>query len=921
MRILPEGFWQNMTAFQQWETDLIHKLVTRQVSTFETISLVLTVFLWPVFIFGLVLLLIQGFKHSGELIRAVASRVVPRKYLPHDEMTFLELSFPANTSKSSYATEQFYTLIHTLARQKTFLQKLIKHRKNYSLEIVSTKSSGIRYILVAPSAEADIIKRSLLSYLPGIKIKEVEDTVEKYIKEHSLLDVAELKLSRHFALSLQDLKTLSKHDPISYITGVMTKLNAGELVAFQLVATPVLSQIHTSETQEMNNLRSKMYKQEPLNDYLRKKTIPLISIPVFFFKAIIKVIDFTMMFTLSMIAAGVDSSGKSVPFLQPTPVKINVQEILNPYEQDLRVAVKEKIDQPLFETSIRFLVISEDEEEISNRISGFLASFGPFATPYQSLTAKGALFNKLGGTIKRRLSYFVSRMVTRGFASDNPILSASEISDIYHFPYSDTTKTEDIVKVYSKDLPAPLSLKKGDELDVVFGVNSYGGKETDIGLTDETRDKHVFIVGATGSGKSTVLFNMASCDIQKGRGVAVIDPHGDLAEDLISTVPFKRLNEFVYINPFDLKYPVGINLLELPEGLDEDELELEKELVCESVITIFRRVFTKEDNIDAHRIEYILRNTIYTAFTVNDRTIFTIYNLLNDPDYRKGVLATLSDENLQNFWKNEFGKAGNFQIVKMVSGVTAKVGRFLFSPTARRILEQKHSTINFDEILSQKKILICNLAEGKLGEDTSQILGMAIISKIQQAAQRRVRQDITTRIPFYLYIDEFQNFATSAFTKILSGGRKFGLRITIAEQSTSQQKDKDIVNIILANIGTVICFRTAGLHDEQYMLNQFSPYIEKGELANLPRYCFYMKISAVEPEEPFSGKTLKMDLGKDPARIKKFTEASRKNYATVYEKPVVKKVIPKVNKDENNTVKAKPKSKVKKDLPENRSRN
>ncbi len=793
-----------MTAFEQWEADLAHKLVTNRVTPLETITLVLTVFLWPVFIFIAVVLLLKVFKNFGHLFPQLVGQVVPEKYLPNEDNVFLELSFPSDTSKSSYATEQLYTLVHTLARQKNFLQRLTKYKKHYSLEIVSTKSEGIRYVLVAPSFEADIIKRSLLSYLPGIKIREVNDYLEKLVSPESLLNVVELKLSNHFALSLQDQKTLSKHDPISYITGVMTKLSPGELVSYQVVTTPVLSQIHTSQTQEMHALRSKMYKQEPLNQYLQNGVPVLISLPFLLIKAVGKVFGFAIMVTYSMAVGAVDTSGKSVPFLQPAAIKVEPSEIYNPYEQELRTVVKEKIDQNLFETSIRLLVVSRDKEDISKRISGFLAAFGPFASPYQSLVAKGSMFK--GRSTKKRLLDFQDRVVSKGLGTDNPLLSASEISDIYHFPYSDTTKTEDIVKVYSKDLPAPLSLKRGEELDVVFGVNNYGGKETDIGLTDETRDKHVFIAGATGSGKSTVLFNMAKGDIQKGRGVAVIDPHGDLAEDLLTTVPAKRINDFVYINPFDLKFPVGINLLELPEGLDEDELELEKELVCESVITIFRRVFTKEDNIDAHRIEYILRNTIYTAFTVKGRTIFTIYDLLNNPDYRKTVLASLSDENLQNFWKNEFGKAGNFQIVKMVSGVTAKVGRFLFSPTARRILEQKHSTINFDEILAQKKILICNLAEGKLGEDTSQILGMAIISKIQQAAQRRVRQDISTRTPFYLYIDEFQNFATTAFTKILSGGRKFGLRITIAEQSTSQQKDKDIVNIILANVGTVTSF-------------------------------------------------------------------------------------------------------------------
>ena len=310
-----------------------------------------------------------------------------------------------------------------------------------------------------------------------------------------------------------------------------------------------------------------------------------------------------------------------------------------------------------------------------------------------------------------------------------------------------------------------------------LGKIPYGNVTTDIGLTDEDRSRHVYIIGQTGSGKSTIMYHMAHDDIQKGRGVALVDPHGDLAEELVELVPEERINDLIYFNPFDVKHPVGINLLELTPTHDEDDLELEKELVCESAISIFRKVFSKDDNVDAHRIEYILRNTIYTAFTVPDATIFKVYDLLNDPIFQKTVTAKLEDENLVHFWKNEFGRAGNYQVVKMVSGVTARVGRFLFSPTAKRLLEQPHSTINFDDILASGKILLCNLAEGKLGEDTSQLLGTTAIAKIQQAAHCRARIHSTERSPFYLFIDEFQNFATAPFTKLLSGGRKFGLRI------------------------------------------------------------------------------------------------------------------------------------------------
>ena len=441
------------------------------------------------------------------------------------------------------------------------------------------------------------------------------------------------------------------------------------------------------------------------------------------------------------------------------------------------------------------------------------------------------------------------------------------------------------MKSHSQDLPAPLSLKNNNDLDVVFGANNYGGVAAEIGLTNNDRSRHVYLIGQTGSGKSTIIHHMASDDIKKGRGLAVIDPHGDLAEGLLEAVPPARVNNLIYLNPFDIKYPIGINLLELTPNLSEDDLELEKELVCESVISIFRRVFRKDENVDAHRIEYILRNAIYTAFTVPNPTIFIVYSLLTDPEYRKKIVRNLSDENLTNFWKNEFGKAGDYQVVKMVSGVTAKVGRFLFSPIIKRILEQPHSTINFDEIVDQGKILICNLAEGKLGEDTSQLLGTTIIAKIHLTMTRRAQVASKERRPFYLFVDEFQNFATSSFTKLLSGGRKYGLHITIAEQSTAQQDDRNIVNVILANVGTVICFRTASPIDEDLMLAQFAPIVIQGDIANLPRHHFYIKLAALEPQDTFSGVTFPIPTQNNHEKQERLIETSRKNYAITYVKP------------------------------------
>ena len=221
------------------------------------------------------------------------------------------------------------------------------------------------------------------------------------------------------------------------------------------------------------------------------------------------------------------------------------------------------------------------------------------------------------------------------------ILSATEVSDLYHFPFTTTTKTEDLLKQHSKELPAPLSLKKSQHLDTVFAENMYGGNITPIGLSEDERRRHVYILGATGTGKSTMLLSMIKQDIDNNKGLAVIDPHGDLTDQIISVIPKERIKDVVYFNPDDISYPMGINLLELTPDLDSEDAIREKEFIAESIISVFHKIYT--DKYSGPRMEYILRNTIHTAFTVPDATLFTIYKLLINTSYRKSVTKNLAD--------------------------------------------------------------------------------------------------------------------------------------------------------------------------------------------------------------------------------------------------------------------------------------
>jgi hypothetical protein len=554
--------------------------------------------------------------------------------------------------------------------------------------------------------------------------------------------------------------------------------------------------------------------------------------------------------------------------------------VLGAFEQELAESVNDKVRQQLYRVSIRAVVIMQDDGARSQRIEGLKSAMGVLSIPgYQALKAR---HDFLKPYMQRYRAYMLHHRLISLRSSKASILSASELATMYHFPASVAHKTENVVTSHSRTLPATIDLKRhadNDELAVVLGQNSYHGSLTNIGLTSAERERHLYVVGGTGNGKTTMLEYSIVQDIQNGKGVAVIDPHGDMAKKLLKYIPADRIDDVIYLNPQDADYPIGINLLEVPSNLSGSELEMEKDRVTEAVVSVLRKLFSENDT-GGHRIEYVLRNTIHTAMTVEDATIFTILRLLTESAYRKKVIRTLEDDDLKTFWKEELGKAGEMQRVKMSSGVTNKIGRFRRSVAAERILSQPKSTIDFDDIINSGKILICNLSK-RMGEDTSSMFGTALLAKLQIAAWRREEMEPEDRRPFYVYVDEFQNFATMPFLEMLSESRKYRLFMTMAEQSTAQQEKQQMVETILANVGAIVCFRSGSPADERYMLPFFTPYIDEGEIYSLPAYNFYIRIAGVNPQEPMSGQTIVLEGGNKEA-AEKVRDASRANYATKY---------------------------------------
>ncbi len=804
------------------------------------------------------------------------------------ETTLLELTPPISSAKTAKSTQELFRAVHSLCATQSYEDHFLHRKQLISFEVVSSRYQGIRFLVRLPERNIASFQQTMVAYLPEVQFRQVEDYLDEPTatpsKDNHYIVLKEFKQARSFVFPLRTQKSLTSHDPIDYVTASMTKPKPGELMIMQLVLSSYRSH------RAMRIRRKLAQGKDPKLLELTSQNI--ISLMANVFTLLSTAFVEALEFTLGRFTDNPPPLSRYKRMSTGSSLWVN---------QPIRDRILGKLSEPLFYADLRGYVVVNNRRRAEEQFSSLTSALASFTDHgYQQLVSTEGLFppflwhllkpldsSSVGRAYHRFcLSKFTLRLPSL-FTSNSCVLSASEVAGLYHFPYGQTGKIENVVANLSRTLPASVALKRNADtagFDIILGSNQHHGTTTPIGLTLAERERHIYIIGGTGNGKTTMLLYGVVQDMKNGKGLAVVDPHGDFAETILKHVPEDRINDVIYVNPIDLSYPIGLNLLELPVGLSEDEILIEKDLVTESVISVFRKIFS-DDDTGGHRIEYILRNTIHTAFTVPNATVFTVFKLLTDPVYRRSVTYKLDEGDLKNFWKNELGKAGNFQRVKMSQGVTAKIGRFRFNESAKRMLEQPRSTIDFEDIINSGKILICNFSKGNLGEDTSSLFGVTTLAKLQLAALRRARTDQTNRRPFYVYVDEFQNFATMSFVQLLSEARKYKLFLTMAEQSTSQQEEQRMVNIILANVGTVVCFRSGSPADEQFVLPLFRPYINQGEIASLPAFNFYMRIAALQTQEPLSGETLLLDDDGNKKIMNRVMAASRKRYAIEYIAP------------------------------------
>lgn len=407
-----------------------------------------------------------------------------------------------------------------------------------------------------------------------------------------------------------------------------------------------------------------------------------------------------------------------------------------------------------------------------------------------------------------------------------------------------------------------------DEI-VLIGETNFRNQKRRFGIKRDDRRRHVYFIGKTGMGKSTVMENMIVQDIVAGRGVAVVDPHGDLVEKVLDFIPSFRVNDVVYLNPSDVDYPIAFNVMEKVDSKY-------KPLVASGLIGVYKKIWADSWG---PRLEYVLRNTILALLDYPGSTLLGITRMLVDKEYRRKVIEKITDPVIKSFWVDEYSKYPDKFQVEAISPIQNKVGQFLSIANIRNIVGQSQSTIDMRDIMDKRKILLLNLSKGRIGEDASALLGAMMITKIQLAAMGRVDVPEKEREDFYLYVDEFQNFATESFANILSEARKYRLNLIIAHQYI-EQLNEVVQPAVFGNVGTIVCYRV-GATDAEFLAKEFAPQFTETDLVNLTKYDTYMKlmIDGVA-SEPFSATTLPpLPRDMQTGNREKVIAVSRERYA------------------------------------------
>ena len=723
------------------------------------------------------------------------------------DSVLLMLEIPKDNDKKELSAEQLFASLHGILRDANELKHSGGVQEHLSFEIAST-GNQIRFFVWVPKVLQSFVEGQIYSQYPSVQIYRMKEDYADRRDKYPVAYSSEISLIYDDALPIKTFESFEV-DPLAGITGTLAKLNpnGGEELWVQILARPIADDWHTKTDKWIQKIKA-------------GKTFSLGSI------------DFAW-FTQILAALWRPPEGGT-----GSEVKVELSE-----RAKTQVAkAEEKATKLGYEVKIRLAYVGENEVNAKLNMQALVGTFKQFnSTNLNGFKMAGATFDK------NALNAYKARQFTdHGF-----ILNISELASVYHLPHT-SVETPNIVWASSKtaEPPAKLPMLTGnpsyDENISAFGLTDFRGIKHQFGMYRRDRSRHVYIIGQTGSGKSGLLTLFALSDIYHNQGYCIIDPHGDLAMDNLKFIPESRIKDVVYFNPADTQYPMAFNPLEVYDPARKPNISSE-------VIGVLKRMFGESWG---PRLEHILRYTLLALLDRPNTTMLDISRMLTDKEFRKETLNYCQDVTVLQFWKQEFGSWGDKQVTESVAPILNKVGAFTANPIIRNIIGQPKSSFDVRKIMDEGKILVVNLSKGLIGEDNAAILGAFLVTKVQLAAMSRSDiANVEDRRPFYLYVDEFQNFATDSFAVILSEARKYGLNLTVANQYTSQMTDS-VRDAVFGNVGTTISFRVSA-DDAPILSKQFEPVFEAQDLLNLNNRHFVLSMIINGEKTPaFSATTL-----------------------------------------------------------------
>ena len=722
----------------------------------------------------------------------------------------LILEIPKTNDKKELAAEQLFASLHGILRDKHELKLSRGAQEHLSFEVASVNGQ-IRFYVWTPRSLQSFVEGQIYAQYPTVQIHQASEDYTEHERDHSVTYTTEMTLTASEFLPIKTFQTFEV-DPLAGITGTLAKLEStGEELWIQVLAKPVEDSWQIEADHWISRLREGS-------------------------TSILPSVGGSMRWLGGLFAAlwrppeeGL-AGGKGPEISE---------------RNKTRIAEAEKKATKLgYEVKIRLAYLGENQTNAKLRMQALVGTFKQFNS------------TNLNGFKPIKAAYgkeFLEKYRRRAFFGEGFILNIEELASVFHLPHTNV-ETPNIVWASAKTAEPPSKLPvltgsdTNDDQISAFGVTNFRGINHQFGMLRYDRSRHVYIIGQTGAGKSGLLELFALSDIFHNQGYAIIDPHGDFAINNMKFIPGSRLNDVVYFNPADTAYPLGFNPLEVTNPNQKTNISSE-------VIGVLKRMFGESWG---PRLEYILRYTILALLDRPETTMLDITRMLTDKNFRKETLGYCRDTVVLQFWNVEFASWNDKFVAEAVAPVLNKVGAFTANPIIRNIIGQPKSTFNIRQIMDEGKILIVNLSKGLIGEDNAAILGSFLVTKIQLAAMSRSDiPDIRDRRPFYLYVDEFQNFATDSFATILSEARKYGLNLTVANQYISQMNET-VRDAVFGNVGTMISFRVSA-DDAPILAKQFEPNFESVDLLQMHNRNFVINMVIGGEKTPaFSARTLEL---------------------------------------------------------------